>query len=49
MPGSGHRILAPDELKELQPDVVIIMNRVYREEIAADLAARGLSPELLAL
>lgn len=46
MAGSGHRIVGPDELVELDPDVVIVMNPVYRDEIAADLEARGLAPEL---
>ena len=49
MPGSGHRILSPDELVELKPDVVIVMNPIYRREIAADLAQRGLAPEILAV
>jgi len=49
MPGTGHRIFGPDELVELKPDVVIIMNPIYRREIAADLAKRGLTPEILAV
>ncbi|MEN8008232.1 MAG: class I SAM-dependent methyltransferase [Candidatus Krumholzibacteriota bacterium] len=49
MPGTGHRIYGPDDLIELKPDVVIVMNPIYREEIAADLAARGLTPEILAV
>jgi hypothetical protein len=47
MPGTGHRIFGPDDLVELKPDVVIVMNPIYREEITADLAARGLTPEIL--
>ena len=49
MPGTGHRIFGPDDLIELKPDVVIVMNPIYREEIAADLAQRGLTPEILAV
>ena len=49
MPGTGHRIFGPDDLVELKPDVVIVMNPIYREEIAADLAKRGLTPEILAV
>ena len=26
MPGTGHRIVGPDDLVELKPDVVIVMN-----------------------
>jgi len=49
MPGTGHKIFSPDDLVELKPDVVIVMNPIYREEIAADLAKRGLTPEILAV
>jgi SAM-dependent methyltransferase len=41
---TGHPILSPDDLLLMKPDVVIVMNPIYREEIARDLAARGLSP-----
>ncbi len=47
MPRSGQEIVGPDALKEYRPDVVIIMNPIYRDEIVADLAARDLSPEVL--
>ena len=40
--GSGHPVIAPERLRELGPDRVILMNPVYREEIAASLAALGL-------
>jgi SAM-dependent methyltransferase len=47
--GTQQRIVAPQSLKEYQPDVVIIMNPIYREEIRKNLDAMGLAPELLAL
>ncbi|MFT5315942.1 MAG: SAM-dependent methyltransferase, partial [Candidatus Krumholzibacteriia bacterium] len=49
MPGTGHRILSPDDLAELKPDAVIVMNPIYKDEIAADLAKRGLHPEMFAI
>lgn len=49
LPGTGLPIVAPDVLEEVRPDAVVIMNRIYRDEIARELAARGLSPELHAL
>lgn len=49
MVGTGHPIVGPDALREIRPATVIVMNAVYREEVAADLKARGLEPELLAL
>lgn len=49
LPGTGLPIVAPAFLEEFRPDAVVIMNRIYRDEIARDLAARGLAPELHAL
>ncbi len=49
MAGTGHPIVAPAQLKQLKPDLVIVMNRVYREEIIADLDRIGLEPTVLAL
>lgn len=49
MPTSAHRIVGPDELQDIRPDVVIIMNRVYRDEIASQLDSLGLAPEIHAL
>jgi SAM-dependent methyltransferase len=49
MPVTGQRIVPPDELRALQPDIVIAMNRIYRNEIAAALSAMSLSPRLLVL
>lgn len=47
LPGSGHAVSAPEALRDYQPDAVIVMNPVYRDEIADDLAALGLDPDLL--
>ncbi|HEY53857.1 MAG TPA: methyltransferase domain-containing protein [Caldilineae bacterium] len=44
--GTGQEIVAPAFLRAYRPDLVIIMNPVYREEIASDLAAMGLEPEI---
>ncbi len=49
MAGTGQEIVAPAFLKEYRPDVVIIMNPVYRDEITRDLQAMGLSPEIRTL
>jgi 2-polyprenyl-3-methyl-5-hydroxy-6-metoxy-1,4-benzoquinol methylase len=47
LPGSGHRVMAPRELVETPPDIVVAMNPVYRLEIQKDLAALGLSPTVI--
>ena len=47
MPGTGHEIASPDRLAERPPDLVVVMNPVYADEIARDLARRGIETELL--
>jgi len=47
--GSGLEIVSPDALRELRPEVVLVMNAIYSDEIRHDLAARSLHPELIAL
>ena len=49
MPGTGHEVFAPEDLRARPPDLVIAMNPVYLEEIGAMLSSLGLSPELTAL
>jgi len=45
--GAGQDIVAPDFLRQYEPDVVIVMNPIYREEIEHDLHQMGLAPELI--
>lgn len=45
--GSGQEIVAPNYLSTNPPDVVIIMNPIYRAEIGRDLQAMGLNPILM--
>lgn len=47
--GSGHRIVGPSFLAEYRPDLVIVMNPIYRDEIRSDLSAMGLSPAVTVL
>jgi hypothetical protein len=47
MAKTGQKIVGPAFLEEYRPDVVIVMNPVYEREIRADLAQRGLEPEVL--
>lgn len=48
VPGAGQRIIEPNELRELLPDVVVLMNELYREEIMLQTAGLDLNPEFLA-
>ena len=45
---TGLEIIRPLALRDYRPDVVIVMNPVYREEIIAELADLGLSSEVIA-
>jgi hypothetical protein len=46
MAGSGHEIVSPDFMTKFRPDVVIVMNAVYKEEIRKDLQEMGLAPKI---
>ena len=47
IPGAGKQILSPETLKIYKPDVIIIMNPIYLEEIKQDLSRMDLFPELI--
>lgn len=46
LPGYGHRIASPEALKTCRPDLVVVMNPIYRAEIRKQLDEMGLAPEL---
>ncbi len=48
VPLTGQRVVSPQELARLRPDVVVLMNLAYRQEVAAQLAELGVSATLLA-
>ena len=45
LPGSGQRIVSPDALATLAPDLLIITNPTYAAEIKDHVARIGLTPE----
>jgi C-methyltransferase C-terminal domain len=47
MPGTGHRIVAPDVMVAMRPNVMIVMNSVLTFEIRDLLAKAGCAPTLL--
>ena len=47
--GSGIEIRSPESLKELRPDIVLLMNSIYTEEVRNELTSRGLKPQLVPL
>lgn len=49
LPGTGHRVGAPEELMKVPPDTVIAMNPIYLDEIGSQIARLGLECELTAV
>lgn len=49
LPGTGHRVLSPEALRDNPPDTVIVMNSVYLQEIGASLRELGLHPKVVGL
>ena len=49
LPGTGQRIISPNDLVAINPDCVVVMNSIYRHEVEVMLSAHGMHPELLAL
>jgi len=49
IPGTGQEIVSPEFLKEYRPDVLLIVNSNYQEEISRQVSALGLAPEFLAI
>jgi hypothetical protein len=47
MAGTGHEIVGPAFLRQYNPDVVIVMNPIYRDEIQQDLIELDLAPSLV--
>lgn len=47
--GTGQRILAPDELRAVNPDLVLIMNPCYEEEIRSELNRNGVECNLVVI
>jgi hypothetical protein len=45
--GTGQKIVSPNFLREYQPDVVIIMNPIYRDEIQQSLDDIGVRSKLM--
>jgi len=49
VPGTGQQIVAPEALRQLKPDALILMNPIYQDEVKRIVAGLGLAPEFLAL
>jgi C-methyltransferase C-terminal domain len=47
LPGTGQRIVPPDFLKEFQPQIVVLMNPIYRQEVEDQLRRLGVIAKVL--
>lgn len=47
IPGTGQKIVAPEFLRSYQPNAVLVMNSVYRGEIADRMESLGVEAELV--
>ncbi len=47
IPGTGQQIVDPAFLTEYRPEVIVVMNDIYRDEIARRLEALGIKAQLL--
>ena len=45
--GTGQKIVPPDFLQEYHPDVLIVMNSIYKDEIGSMVSKLGLNPRFL--
>lgn len=47
--GTGHRIVGPEFLRHRKPDVILVMNPIYRDEIRDLAQSMGVDAELVAV
>ena len=47
VPGTGQQIVPPEFLRDYQPDVVIVMNPIYKSEIEQIIKGLGLTAKFL--
>ncbi len=47
LPGTGHAVISPQKLATYKPDIVLLMNPIYEEEVRKDLTALSLNPEII--
>lgn len=49
IPGTGQKIVNPDFLNKYKPDIVIVMNPIYMNEIENNLKNLALNPEIISI
>jgi len=49
LPRTGHRVIAPEEVADYSPDVIIVTNPFFGSEIRSEIADLGIVPEVIDL
>lgn len=49
LPGTGTPVVAPEELEQVDPGIVVIMNPIYRDEITQRIRVLGVDAAIVAL
>ena len=49
IPGTGHQIIAPAQLQNINPDIVVVMNPNYAEEIKAQLSNINIDADVVSV
>jgi len=49
MAGTGQKVVTPDFLNNYHPDLVILMNPLYKKEVEKDLHQKGIFPKILSV
>jgi hypothetical protein len=49
MASTGQQVVSPDFLESYRPDLVILMNPLYHNEVQEELQKRGLSPRIISV
>lgn len=47
LPGTGQEVVPPERLAEYAPDVVLIMNPIYEDEITRSVKEQGITAEIM--
>jgi 2-polyprenyl-3-methyl-5-hydroxy-6-metoxy-1,4-benzoquinol methylase len=47
VPGTGQKVISPEDLIKIQPDAVVLMNNIYEKEVRGILKDLGLKQEIL--
>ena len=49
MPATCQEVISPEFLKDYKPDLIILMNPIYFDEVKSEIDKWGLTPNILAL